>query len=246
MRGYTPPFPTTRFLDLWHEAVPDQVAWMPLGIDAITPAAVQVTGALGARFLVADAGTGVPTEPDPALRPLRRVYAGPDATILENPRAAPRAFVAPAVELVPDAAAARTTLVDSRFDARRTVVVERDQAGASALDGVRGARGSAAIARERNAEVTLHATLDRRGLVVLGDQLLDGWTVEVDGRPATPLRVDGLLRGVVVGPGRARDRLELRGPGAARRRRAECAGARIGRERPGAGRRRRGRASART
>ncbi len=202
VRGYVPPFPTTRYLDLWHAAVPDQVAWMPLTIDALTPSAVQMTGALGARFLIAEPGTTAPTEDDPALRPLRRVYSGPDATILENPRATPRAFVAPAVDVVPDAASARTALVHSGFDARRTVVVERDQAGAIESSGVRGARGSAAIVDERNARVTLHATLDRGGIVVLGDQLLDGWTVQVDGRLANPLRVDAVLRGVAVGPGR--------------------------------------------
>ena len=36
---------------------------------------------------------------------------------------------------------------------------------------------------------------------MLGDQLLDGWSVRVDGRDATPVRVDAVLRGVVVGPG---------------------------------------------
>ncbi len=39
-------------------------------------------------------------------------------------------------------------------------------------------------------------------MVVLADQLLDGWSVRVDGRPARPLRVNTVLRGVVVGPGR--------------------------------------------
>jgi hypothetical protein len=202
VRGYVPPFPTTRYLDLWQEAVPDQEAWMPMTTDALTPAAVQMTGAVGARYLLAEPGTSAPTEHDPALRPLRRVYAGRDATILENPRATPHAFVAPSVDVVPDAATARATLLDSGFDARRTVVVERDQAGADELSSVRGAHGSAAIVDERNAQVTLHATLERRGVVVLGDQLLDGWSVQVDGRPAAPLRVDAVLRGVAVGPGR--------------------------------------------
>jgi uncharacterized membrane protein YfhO len=49
--------------------------------------------------------------------------------------------------------------------------------------------------------VTLHARLDRRGVVVLGDQLLDGWSVHVDDRPAEPIRVNAVLRGVVVDPG---------------------------------------------
>jgi hypothetical protein len=202
VRGYDPPFPTTRFLELWKEASPDQLPWLPTTIDGISPAAVQVTGALGARFILAGPGTAKPAEPDPALRPLRRVYAGRDATIFENPRAAPRAFVAPTVDAVPDAAAARAALADSRFDARRAVVVEQDQHGTESLAGVEGAHGTATIVGERNAGVTLRATLDRRGIVVLGDQLLDGWSVRVDGRPATPVRVDGVLRGVAVDAGR--------------------------------------------
>jgi hypothetical protein len=203
VRGYNPPFPTKDFLALWRQASPDQVAWLPTTIGGISPAAVQVTGALGARFIVAGPGTTAPTEAaDAALRPLRRVYSGREATIFENPRATPRAFVAPAIVSVPDAASARTTLADSGFDARRAVVVEADQPSDAGLASAQGAHGTAAIADERNARVTLRATLDRRGVVVLGDQLLGGWSVRVDGHPATPVRVDAVLRGVVVGAGR--------------------------------------------
>jgi hypothetical protein len=201
VRGYDPPYPTKRFLDLWRAATPAQVAWMPVTIDAITPGTVQVTGALGARYIVTAAGANVPAEPDPALRPLRRVFAGSEATIFENPRAAPRVFVAAAITTVPDAASARTTVAESAFNARREIVVETDQPNAGELSGADGALGTAAIVEERNARVTLHARLDRRGVVVLGDQLLDGWSVRVDGHAARPVRVDTLLRGVVVDPG---------------------------------------------
>ena len=186
---------------------------MPTTIDGLSPAAVQVTGALGARFIVADPDTRTPTEPDPALRALRRVYDGPDATIFRNPRATPRAFVAPQVQLVPDAATAHATIAESSFDPRRTVVVERDQAGAATLAGADGTRGTATIAAERNAGVTLRARLERRGIVVLGDQLLDGWSVRVDGRPATPIRVDGVLRGVAVDAGSHEIEWSYRVPG---------------------------------
>ncbi len=203
VRGYDPPFPTRRYFDLWLRANGEQAAWMPLTIGGLSPAAVQVTGVLGARFIVAEPGTRPPAADDPALRPLRRVYAGPDATILVNPRATSRAFVARAIDAVPDAATADATLAESAFDPRRGVVVEGGQpAGASAsLAGARGARGTAAIVRERDASVVERATLDRRGIVVLGDQLLPGWSVRVDGRPAAPVRVDAVLRGVVVDAG---------------------------------------------
>ena len=45
-------------------------------------------------------------------------------------------------------------------------------------------------------------SLDRSGLVVLNDSLTDGWSVKVDGRKATPVRVNSVMRGVVAGPGR--------------------------------------------
>lgn len=205
VRGYVPPFPTQRYLDLWLLAAPDQVAWMPTTIAGISPAAVQVTGALGARFLVTDPGAGHPGRGDPALAPLRRVYAGEDATIFENPRATRRAFVARDVQVVPSGAAARATLAESGFDASRTVVVEEASAG--------GVRGTARIVEERNAGVTLQATLEERGLVVLADQLLDGWSVRVDGREAEPVRVNEVLRGVVVDAGEHEIEWSYRVPG---------------------------------
>jgi hypothetical protein len=201
VRGYNPPFPTKRFLELWRAAAPDHEAWRPTTIEGLSPAAVQVTGALGARFLLAEPGTPLPSEPDPALRVLDRVYAGRDATIFRNPRAAPRAFVPAVVEVVPDAASAHATLAGGGFHAGRAIVVEADRAGAAAPAWSGGARGTARIVRERNAAVTLRATLDRPGVVVLADQLLDGWSVRVDGRPAAPLRVNAVLRGVAVDAG---------------------------------------------
>ncbi|HKG39869.1 MAG TPA: hypothetical protein VKB25_12845 [Conexibacter sp.] len=202
VRGYNPPFPTKDFLALWRQAAPDQVAWLPTTINTIDPAGVQVTGALGARFILTGPEATVPTEDDPALHSLRRVYDGREATIFENPRATPRAFVAPSIVSVPDAASAHAALADSGFDARRAVVVEDGQPSETRLTNAQGARGRATIVEELNARVTMRATLDRRGIVVLGDQLLDGWSVSVDGRPATPVRVDAVLRGVVVDAGR--------------------------------------------
>jgi len=214
VRGYDPPYPTKRFLALWRMASPDQEPWLPTTFDRISPAAVQVTGALGARFVIASAGTPLPpAQGGPALGALRRVYAGRDATIFRNSRAAPRAFVPSRVEVVPDAAAVNAAIADSAFDARRAVVLERDQPGAEALAADAGARGGARIVSERNAEVTLRATLDRPGIVVLGDQLLDGWSVTVDGRDATPLRVDAVLRGVAVDAGSHTVRWSYRVPG---------------------------------
>jgi len=202
VRGFDPPYPTRRWFALWREANPAQVDWQPIVLPALTPAAVRVLSALGGRYVVTEPGTPAPRSADPALAAMRRVYDGPDATILSNPRAVGRALVAPAVRLADGADGSRAVLIERGFDPRRTAVVEREQPGAAALAGAPRVHGTVRVARERNAGVTLTASLDRRGLVVLDDALTPGWRVRVDGRPATPLRVDDVMRGVVVGAGR--------------------------------------------
>jgi hypothetical protein len=200
VRGYDPPFPTVRYFELWRMAEPQQTAHLPLTLPAFTPEGVQVSGALGARFVVVDPEQPEPPRSDPALRSLQLVYSG-DATVYRNVRASPRAFVATKAIVVPDAAAARATLVRSDFDASHTIVVERDQPGAGSLSSRGSAHGTVEIVGERNARVTLRAKVDRRGVLVLADQLLDGWSVRVDDRPASAIRVDTVLRGVVVDSG---------------------------------------------
>jgi uncharacterized membrane protein YfhO len=59
----------------------------------------------------------------------------------------------------------------------------------------------------------LRATLEHRGIVVLGDQLLDGWSVRVDGKPATPIHVNAVLRGVAVDAGTHEIEWSYRVPG---------------------------------
>ena len=54
VRGYDPPFPTKRYLDTVAAGRARPGAWMPTTIAGISPAAVQVTGALGARYMIAD------------------------------------------------------------------------------------------------------------------------------------------------------------------------------------------------
>ena len=213
IRGYDPPFPTVRYLALWRMAEPKQVAHLPLTLPTFTPEGVQVSGALGARFVVVDPELPGPEHSDPALRSLQLVHGGLDASVYRNRRAAPRAFVPTRVVVVPNAAAARAALVRSDFDASRTVVVERDQPGAETLTGENGVRGTAEIVAEENAGVTLQARLDRRSVVVLADQLLDGWSVRVDGRAATPIRVNTVLRGVTVDAGRHTIEWSYRVPG---------------------------------
>jgi hypothetical protein len=200
VRGYDPPFPTTRMLSLWRIVNPAQLTWAPFTIGALDPSRLRVLGALGVRYIVVPPGARFSRRRFPQLT---TVYDGADATVIANAAVSPRAFVPRTVEVAADAQATGASIAEAGFDPRMQAAVERDQPGAAALAAA-GApvRGTAAIVEERNARVTLEAQLDRRGLVVLGDQLTPGWSVRVDGRPATPLHVDGVMRGVIVPAGR--------------------------------------------
>jgi uncharacterized membrane protein YfhO len=56
--------------------------------------------------------------------------------------------------------------------------------------------------RDRSAaSVAIRARLSRPGLVVLNDSFAPGWSVQVDGEDAEPVRVNEVMRGVAVGAG---------------------------------------------
>jgi uncharacterized membrane protein YfhO len=66
---------------------------------------------------------------------------------------------------------------------------------------------------EHNSDVELRAQMTRTGLVVLNDRLKDGWSVQVDGHDAQALRVNAVMRGVVVPAGTHNVRWSYRVPG---------------------------------
>jgi hypothetical protein len=198
VRAYDPPQPTRRMLALWQVATPTQASWTSLALLGLEPAQAHVIGVLGARYVVAEPGYRIPRG---APRTLAAVYRGRDATIVANAAAAPRVLVPGALRVTAEEAGTRAAIAEAAFDPRTTVAVERDQAGVAALVREPVARGTAAIVRERNASVTLRTQLDRRGLVMLDDDFTDGWRVRVDGRPATALHVDDVMRGVIVPAG---------------------------------------------
>lgn len=211
IRGYDPPQPTLRFYRLWQVANSEQLDWQAFAIESLGDQALQVASVLGARYVVTDPGTQIPTEGGAPAHALRRVYDGRDARIFLNPRAAPRAMVAPRVLAVSGEDEARATVAEAGFDPRRDAAVEG--AAAAGLASGRAAGGSASVVGETNARVTLRASLPRRGVVVLNDNWSDGWSVRVDGRPATPVRVNDVMRGVIVDPGVHRVEWSYRVPG---------------------------------
>jgi len=126
------------------------------------------------------------------------------ALLVENPLAAPFAF-APATTIVTGSeAAARAVIAEPGFDPHTMTVLERPQAGLRAGDSMVWSQGSVAVAKRSNAEVVLHTSLAGRGLVVLNESLMEGWRVRIDGRPAPTVRVNTVMRGVIVPAGRHR------------------------------------------
>ncbi len=203
IRGYDPPQPSVRYYRLWKLAEAEQLDWTAFAMESLSPASMQVASVLGARYVVAGPGVELPTQGRrPLLPSLHVVYDGRDARIFSNGRVVPRAMLAPRVRIVADEAAARALLAEPGFDARGEVVVERADAAAAGLAaGAGSASGTVTVADPSNARVTMHARLGRRGLVMLDDSWAPGWSVTVDGRAARALRVDDVMRGVVVPAG---------------------------------------------
>jgi hypothetical protein len=201
IRGYDPPQPSLRYYRLWQQGNAEQINWQSFTIEALSPEALQVVSVLGARYIVTDPGVLKPAEGGAPVEALRQVYDGADARIFENTRAAPRALVAPAVQVTANEAETRAALVDPSFDPRRVAVVERSERAAAALADSAPVHGSVRVADQSNARVVVQAELDRPGLVVLNDNWSAGWSVRIDGKPAEEVRVNDVMRGAVVGAG---------------------------------------------
>jgi hypothetical protein len=67
-------------------------------------------------------------------------------------------------------------------------------------EGVSSAGAATIVARDRRLTRVLVQT-DRRALLVLNDSYFPGWEVRVDGSPVKMYKTNGMVRGVVVGPG---------------------------------------------
>jgi len=142
---------------------------------------------------------------DAAGRPAISVY-GPDTAeayagelfVTDRLTALPRAYVVHAAELVTGEAAVTARLLDAAFDPWTTAVVE-SPLDLPATTGRRAAR--AEIVAYEDARVVLRTSATAPGLVVLADQFHPGWAAKVDGRPASVIRANGVLRGIPVTAG---------------------------------------------
>ena len=121
-----------------------------------------------------------------------------DLFIYERLAPMPRAYVVYAAEQIADDAGAVARLLDEDFPLRRTAVT------ADALPLPESSDRPftpAQITEYGDTRVTVHANSAADGLLILGDQYHPGWHVTVDGSPAELLRVNHIMRGVLLPPG---------------------------------------------
>ena len=199
-RGYD--YPVERRYDrLWRRAVaPPGTFEPPTTLARTTPDALRALSLLGVRDLVEQS-----VGPRQSVPSLRLAYDGDDARVYENARALPRAWVAGSQRVVSGEGAALDAILSPGLDPRETAVTEREVPGV-AREGSAAARrdaGAAARITRYGAErVTVRASATKSSLLVLSDVHYPGWKARVDGREARVERVDYLLRGVALGPGR--------------------------------------------
>jgi len=126
-----------------------------------------------------------------------QVYQG-EVYVFERLAPLPRAYVVYAAEYIPDDTQALSRLLDASFDLRNTAVVPVPldlpaQADIPATP--------AEIIAYQDTRVVIEASAAQRGLLILGDQFHPGWKAYLDGQPTAVLRVNHVVRGVVLPPG---------------------------------------------
>ncbi|MFN3744516.1 MAG: hypothetical protein ACK4TL_07405 [Hyphomicrobiaceae bacterium] len=176
-----------------HAALPDQRKFAPLMPSYRAPLA----DLLGLRYIAA----GAPIETiDKLIAPdtFPLVKRTADAWVHENRSALPRVlFATRAVAADFDAMLRDGGWPDVDF--RTSVLIE----GAAPDDTAR-RPGTAALVSYANTRIVIDAESPDGGYVVLNDTWHPWWAVEIDGRPASLLRANVLVRAVAVPPGRHR------------------------------------------
>lgn len=164
------------------------VQWFAPTVEIVPPSSVRfspVLDMLAVRYAIYR-GT-----PPADLRPR---FQSPDYWVLENPSALPRAFV-PRQVLTASDEDTLEWLGRPTFDPHATAYVDSTLHLPPDIDGL------ATIRRETPTRVFVDARMNTPGLVVLADHWHPGWTAYVDGERAEVLRVNYVLRGVLVPAG---------------------------------------------
>ena len=122
------------------------------------------------------------------------------AIVYENPDALPRAYLVNDVRIADPPAGALDVMAQPTFDPRQTAILygRPEGAGPEPVD----APGRAEIVEYRPNEVVVRTDADARSLLVLADNMYEGWQATIDGEPAEILLTNHTFRGVMVDAGR--------------------------------------------
>jgi hypothetical protein len=126
------------------------------------------------------------------------VYRDDRVTVLERPSALPRAWMVHETA-VAETGAVLPLLAGGTVDYRQTAVVEHAVEGLAPSADASGDRVE--IASYGPERIRLDVDSASGGLVVLSEAFYPGWNAYIDGKRADAVRVDYLLRGVVVPAG---------------------------------------------
>jgi hypothetical protein len=124
----------------------------------------------------------------------RLAFAGPDAWVLENPRALPRAFLVPRARWCVDDATALRLMHDGRVDFTREVLLATCDR-TPPTDAPAGA-GRVEIRAHGANHVLLHTEAEGPTYLVLTDTWFPSWQARVDGVEQPVWRADHAFRAV--------------------------------------------------
>ena len=145
-----------------------------------------VLNMLGLRYIVCHESVAIP---DP-------VFQGGGYKVYLNNNALPRAWIPQHLERLPSTDVILQSVRDWGFDpAQRAFLTE------STAENVDGGRGSVQLISDNPQFMSLTASMETPGLVVIGDRHDSGWQVTVDDEPAVLLCVNHVLRGVALSKG---------------------------------------------
>jgi hypothetical protein len=126
-----------------------------------------------------------------------------DTLVFRNPRALPRAYYVPRVEMIPDAEALLARLASDDHQPLEVALIESPTS-----EGFSGKRttgkGVVQFVADQSESVSLAVDATDSGFVVLTDQYYPGWSARVNGEPARIERANFAFRLVRVPQGRSR------------------------------------------
>jgi hypothetical protein len=157
-----------------------------------------IAGLAGIRWMYVH---GMPAPPGP----WKEVFAQGDEKVFENTVLLPRAFVVGELRRFPGRGQLLSALgAASETELRTAAFVEDADVREVAVDAVPSSTTTATIRRMDPDQVEIDAAIPGRGVLVLSDVWVPGWTASVNGVRKRVFPVYVAFRGVEVGPGQSR------------------------------------------